>query len=125
MEVEGERESFWDSMLEFLVLTDTETEAPLVVMREAEDFCWAAFLRSSLTVEEGAGLSILGSLEMGDLLALRPLEDLPFGPMMKRRKLEDVVVLEVAEDSWIVHLFTCLLTERYRLTKGDYAGGWT
>ena len=106
-------------------MTDTETEAPLLMTREAEDFCWAAFLRSSLTVEEGAGLSILGSLEMGDLLALRPLEDLPFGPMMETRELKNVVVLEVAEDSWIVHLFTCLLTERYRLTEEDYGGIWT
>ena len=103
----------------FLDLTDTETEAPLLVMREAEDFCRAAFLRSSLTVEEGAGLSILGSLEVGDLLALRLLEDLPFSPIMTRRELEGVVVLEVAVDSWIFHLFTCLLTERYRLTEGD------
>ena len=109
--MERERDSSWDSLLEFLDLTDTETDAPELVMREAEDFCRAAFLRSSLTVEEGAGLSLLGSLELsllrslelGDLLALRELEDLPFGGMAKRRELEGEVVLVKTTDSWIVH----------------------
>ena len=122
--MEGAGESLGDSILGFLDLTVTETEAPLPTKREAGDFCWADFLISSLTVVE-PGLSDLGSLEMGDLLALRPLEDLPFGPMMERRGLKDVVFLEVAGDSWIVHLFTCLLTERYRLTEEDYGGVWT
>ena len=90
-------------MLGFLGLTITDTEAPLPMKREAGDFCWADFLRSSLTVV-GAGLSNLGSLEMGDLLALRLLEDLPFAPIMKIRGLENVVFLEVAGGSWIVHL---------------------
>ena len=70
-------------MLRFLGLTVTDTEAPLPLKKAAGDFCWAGFLRSSVTVV-GAGLSDLGSLEMGDLLALRVLEHLPFAIMKKR-----------------------------------------
>ena len=64
-EVERERESSWDSMLEFLDLTDTETDAPSVVMMEAEVFCRAAFLRRSVTVAEGADLSFLRFFGIG------------------------------------------------------------
>ena len=97
-EVERERESSWDSMLEFLDLTDTETDAPSVVMMEAEVFCRAAFLRRSVTVAEGADLSFLGSLglgDLGDLIALRELDLPPLEGMLRRRRL---AVVELGED---------------------------
>ena len=81
-EVEGGEVSFGGSI--FLVLTVTDTEAPLALKKAAGDFCWAGFLRSSVTVV-GVGLSDLGSLEMGDLLALRVLDLLPPFAMMKKR----------------------------------------
>ena len=87
-------------MLGFLGLTVTDTEDPLPMKREAGGFGWADFLRSSLTVE-GAGLSDLGmgSLEMGDLLALlRLLEDLPFA-ILKTWELKNADFLGVARDS--------------------------
>ena len=90
-EVEGGEVFFGGSEYLFLTLV-TDTEAPLAVKKAAGDFCWAGFLRSSVTVV-GVVLSDLGSLEMGDLLALQVLDLLPPFAMMKKREGRGLVFL--------------------------------
>ena len=104
--MEGGEVFFGVSRFLFLTVV-TDTEAPLAVKKAAGDFCWAGFLRSSVTVV-GVGLSDLGSLEMGDLLALRVLDLLPPFAMMKKREGRGLVFLTEGgcrqQDRRIVHL---------------------
>ena len=89
-------------MLGFFDLTDIVTDVPSLVRKE-EDFCRAAFFRRSVTVADGAGLSLLDlsflvSLELGDLGDLTVFRELDFPPLAGMSRRRRLVEDELGED---------------------------